>query len=161
AQPTSAPWASSRARRRPTSAPPRRAISPWRSVSSWLRRWEFPAYSMPVGAALPMAPWRLRRLPAAFLPLPPTRLPPLKRKAALRPSCRPGRPGARGAISLASLIHRGELAAAEILHARGKPAAARDPAANLLGINVHQQLRRLATRHLMAVAGRMPRRMET
>ena len=69
--PISARSASWRARRRPNSARPRRAISPSRSAWSWLPPWEFRACSMRAGAVLPMAPWRSRPLPAASSHWPP------------------------------------------------------------------------------------------
>src|SRR5262249_1297346 len=70
------------------------------------------------------------------------------------------RPGAVAGVSIAGLIHRREFAAAEIHHAWGQPAAPRDPAAHVLRVDVHQQLRRLAARHLLAIAAGMPGRME-
>src|SRR5215470_17999533 len=62
--------------------------------------------------------------------------------------------------SVAGLIHRREFAAAEIHHARGQPTAPRDPVAHVCRVDVHQQLRRLAARHLLAIAAGMPGRME-
>ena len=70
------------------------------------------------------------------------------------------RSGAAAGISVAGLIHRREFAAAEIHHARGEPAAARDPVTHVLRVDVHQQLRRLAARHLLAIAAGMPGRVE-
>ncbi len=67
---------------------------------------------------------------------------------------------AADAFSLAGLIHRSELAAAEILHARRQAAASRDPAAHVLGIHVHQQLRRLRARDRSAIFAGTPRGME-
>src|SRR5215831_8312484 len=90
-----------------------------------------------------MAPWRSPRPPALCLLWSPT-----------------GSRGGSAPALLAGVIHRGELAAAEILHVRGESAAPCDPAAHVLGIDVHQQLCRLAAGHLLAVAAGMPCRME-
>src|SRR6516225_1139378 len=96
-------------------------------------------------AALPMAPWRSRRRPAACSHWPPIG----SRTGSNAKAQRQER------VSVAGLIHRREFAAAEIHHARGEPAAPRDPAAHVLGINVHQKLRGLVVRHLLAIAAGM------
>src|SRR5262245_4622725 len=98
-----------------------------------------------------MAPWRSRQPPALCLLWSPT--------GSRGESNKHSRAQSHASL-LASVIHRGEFAAAEILHARGQSAAPRDPAAHVLGIDVHQQLCRLAARHLLAVAAGMPCRME-
>src|SRR6516165_4111448 len=105
---------------------------------------------MRTSAALPMAPWRSRPPPAASL-----RWPPIG-----SPTGRNAKGQSWKTISVAGLIHRCEFAAAEIHHARGQPAAARDPAPHVLRVDVHQQLRRLAARHLLAIAAGMPCRVE-
>src|SRR5262245_63271208 len=92
---------------------------------------------MRAGAASPMGRWRSWPLPAACWGWPPD----------VRPL-------------LAGLIHRRQLTAAEILHARRQSPAACDPAAHVLRIDAHQELRGLRARDGPAIAAGMPRGME-
>ena len=52
---------------------------------------------------------------------------------------------------MAGRIHRGELLAAEIHYLPAETAMLRDPIADVLQIDVHQQLRRLAIGHGLPV----------
>src|SRR5882672_9521872 len=63
-------------------------------------------------------------------------------------------------VSLAGRIHRCELTAVEDEHPPREAAVARDPGADVLRIDFHQQLRAAATGDGPAVFARVPGRME-
>src|SRR5882672_11441100 len=63
-------------------------------------------------------------------------------------------------VSLAGWIHRCELTAVEDEHPPREAAVARDPGADVLRIDFHQQLRAAATGDGPAVFARVPGRME-